>query len=607
MYSDSLAALTTLKGWAGWGVARRLKCEDRAEVRAVLWKAAEGRMQRLEKVKAHRTDVAAKADPKALWNEKADAAAGRAADSGGVGTATCEELHEFEDVVQVRDGGGRWLRVVGKEVEECWWEKQKGAVVTRRPETLGKMFPPGVKIWWKVSNRMFGRPVVKGDAWIEAAAPGVVKWVARARVGALATEERLSKTGTVKGPDGQPAEIKCQCCGAAVENDVHILTGCPETGTDKVADEVQKVWREALVKAKKRERVWQAKVVDVGPPALEWFRKHALLWAAALIPLEAREVLGQPMAVAVGVLSEVSLEMGKWLQERMRDREAMLDLAEAARGGNRKEQIKAKTRQVQDSYREEGQLGLTEAEARAVARGEVEVRWMERRPSLTERIMVKKKREADLEGWVRRHFPAERVLKDGKDPAAASAHSLLVMWEAERGLYPSTADTFTQTVAAFSRDLSQLLRGMGRPYCEAKTARVRRLVASGAGYAWLHTRFPLKIKDPSSEFVERWKDFVRWVAKGQVERTHGAGGSARAWRSGRPRGERKAGEKEDVGGNAEDDDEDDGGQEVDAEAVTSAASSSDLNESSGSGEGSGTESEEVALPGGDGACGAGLL
>ena len=235
VYSDSLAALTTLKGWAGWGVARRLKCEDRAEVKAVLWKAAEGRLQRLEKVKAHRTDVAAKADPKALWNEKADAAAGRAADSGGVGTATCEELHEFEDVVQVRDGGGRWLRVVGKEVEECWWEKQKGAVVTRRPETLGKMFPPGVKIWWKVSNRMFGRPTVKGEAWIEAAAPGVVKWVARARVGALATKERLSKTGTVKGPDGQPAETECECCGAAVENDVHILTGCPETGTDKVA------------------------------------------------------------------------------------------------------------------------------------------------------------------------------------------------------------------------------------------------------------------------------------------------------------------------------------------------------------------------------------
>ena len=116
---------------------------------------------------------------------------------------------------------------------------------------------------------------------------------------------------------------------------------------------------------------------------------------------------------------------------------------------------------------------------------------------------------------------------------------LLVMWEAEKGFYPSTADTFTQTVAAFSRDLNQLMRRMGRPYCEAKTARVRRLVAPGAGYAWLHTRFPLRIEDPSPEFVERWKDFVRWVAKGQVDRSHGAGGAARAWRSGKPPRERK--------------------------------------------------------------------
>ena len=52
-----------------------------------------------------------------------------------------------------------------------------------------------------------------------------------------------------------------------------------------------------------------------------------------------------------------------------------------------------------------------------MARGEVEIRWREERPSLTSRACGgKKKREADLEGWVRRHFPAERVLKDGKDP-----------------------------------------------------------------------------------------------------------------------------------------------------------------------------------------------
>ena len=108
--------------------------------------------------------------------------------------------------------------------------------------------------------------------------------------------------------------------------------------------------------------------------------------------MEARDVLGQPVSIAVGVLSEVSLEMGKWLQERMRDREAMLDLGEAERGGDRKEKIKAEGRKVHVTYTEEGQLGLTEAEARAVARGEVEIRWTERRPSLTERTAWSRRR-----------------------------------------------------------------------------------------------------------------------------------------------------------------------------------------------------------------------
>ena len=209
------------------------------------------------------------------------------------------------------------------------------------------------------------------------------------------------------------------------------------------------------------------------------------------------------VSIAVGVLSEVSLEMGKWLQERMRVTESLLGLAAAKRGENRKEAIKAKGRTPFLKGGEgELQLGLSEEETRAVLRGEVEIRWREARPSLTSRAAVAKKAEADLEGWVRRHFPAERVLKDGKDPKAASAHSLLVMWEAEKGLYPSTADTFTQTVAAFSQDLNQLMRRMGRPYCEVKTARVRRVVAPGAGYAWLHTRFPLRIADPSRSL---WK------------------------------------------------------------------------------------------------------
>ena len=63
--------------------------------------------------------------------------------------------------------------------------------------------------------------------------------------------------------------------------------------------------------------------------------------------MEARDVLGQPVSIAVGVLSEVSLEMGKWLQERMRDREVVAGLERLPRGAtNRKEAIKAEGREA---------------------------------------------------------------------------------------------------------------------------------------------------------------------------------------------------------------------------------------------------------------------
>ena len=258
-------------------------------------------MQLLEKVKAHRKDAAAKEDPKAVWNEKADREAGRTAASDGVGFTALEEMEEFADVVRMKDSTGRWIVVVDKVVEDCWWEKQRAHIEERRPDSLGKL-------WWQVSNKMFERPVVRGGAWISKAAPGLMKWVARARAGALASRVRMVKTNVVKGPDGGPGDPTCECCGAAAEDDVHLLTGCSDSGTDKVIDKVEEVWRAALEKVKQRGRVLG--VVDAAAPSRVWFAKFALQWAVGLIPMEAREILGQPMSVAVMVLSEVSLVDG---------------------------------------------------------------------------------------------------------------------------------------------------------------------------------------------------------------------------------------------------------------------------------------------------------
>ncbi len=83
-----------------------------------------------------------------------------------------------------------------------------------------------------------------------------------------------------------------------------------------------------------------------------------------------------------------------------------------------------------------------------------------------------------------------------------------------------------------------------------------------------------------------------------MDRSHGAGGVARAWRLGRPRGEGKAGEEEDVRGDEEDDEEEDvDSTEVDGVSTTASSSGTAETSDSGSSEGSGSENE-VILPGG---------
>ena len=528
VYTDSLAALTTLAGWAMWKKSRRLKCEDRGEVRAILWKASEGGLRLLEKVKAHRKDEAAKSDPKAIWNEKADEAAGRTASGGGgVGAMEPEGLEEFQDVVRFQHRDGRFVSIVGKLWEEEWWEKQRVEVMKRRQDTLGRVYPAGMEMWWKVSTKMFVRPSLRGGVWINKAPPGLVKWVARARTGALATMERMTRTGYVKGPDGTPGDPKCECCGAPVENDEHVLTGCPETGTDKVVAQARDTWRRILDKSLRKGVKEAAGVVD---PPEAWFEKFKMQWAVGLIPLEARMMLPVQDSLAERWMAEMSMLMSEWLQERVRVREGLLDAAAARRGGDRKAEIKSMSKKKASHVPHVGvgRFGLTEAEVRELARGEVEVRWSDARTKMSEKDQRAKRERLDMKDWIKSHFSPEQMVDAKDDADAASVHSLVVLWEVENGPYPCGSKCFMGVMTKFTRDLKSALAGMESPYRDVKSARVRRLIAAGAGSIWLHNRFGLKLENPPPEFLEKWKDFLRWVAKGRMQGTHGAGGSVRA-------------------------------------------------------------------------------
>ena len=533
IYSDSLSALMMLREWSRWKLSRRLRCEDRVEVRAILWRGREREIELMEKVKAHRTDALAKTDPKALWNEKADKEARAVAESEGPGVRKYEPIGEFKDAVQMKDRHRRWLRVIDKEVEEMWWERQRTTVVDRRPDTLGKLLVDGTRIWWKVSNKMFARARVQGGRWVEATAPGLTKWLARGRTGALATAARLSKTGTVKGEGGSEAEVKCECCGEEKEDDPHLLTGCSATGTDKVAEVAQKAWKEALTKAKSKAAKWGMEAREIALPPEDWFRRHSMLLALGLIPSEAKMILKES-TIAEVALSEVSLRMSGWFHDRMQERESILRSKAAERGERREKKSSSEAQRKQQAEDKIARpLGLTEAEVRAVSRGEVDIRWNEQRPGMTRRRgMRRRKEKLDLEGWVREHFPPERVLTDGKDARAVSAQMLLILWETENGPFPSQAKTFTTALCAFTRELKGAMKKMGSPYCGAKPANVNRLLAPGVGFVWIHTRFPFVLEKVEARFIEKWKDYLRWLVYGHIGRSHGAGGLARQQRKG---------------------------------------------------------------------------
>ena len=240
VFSDSLAALVTIRDWGSWSLSRQLRCVDRAEVRAILHDA-DGHLTLLEKVKAHRMDEDAFSDPKFFWNETVDKEAKLAASASGV--PLWEEQSSFCDNVQIVDDNGEWILNVPSAIYARWWEIGRSKVVQRRPETLGLLYPTGVEFDWPCSNRAFRAPIVRGNHWIFPVSRASLKWTARARCGALASTARRTKT------DGRAEillDLACPLCGAPLEDDVHMITSCPATHTSLVMEAISNVWRASL-------------------------------------------------------------------------------------------------------------------------------------------------------------------------------------------------------------------------------------------------------------------------------------------------------------------------------------------------------------------------
>jgi len=125
----------------------------------------------------------------------------------------------------------------------------------RRQGWLAAVYDAACPIWLEPSAAICQAPAVGPVGWEYAMPKTVLKRVARARSGALATGARRSKMGFTDGDT-------CPCCGQEPEDDLHPLTGCEATGAADCELNRLAAWRAASKEIR----------VEVKVPKQEWLQ-----------------------------------------------------------------------------------------------------------------------------------------------------------------------------------------------------------------------------------------------------------------------------------------------------------------------------------------------
>jgi len=204
-------------------------------------------------------------------------------------------------------------------IKSYWWDARLVEARQRRA-WIASLYPAGMEIDWKVSTAIFALPAVVGGYFVHAVPPPVLKWVARARAGALATSLRKATTGL--GPSPSPL---CPCCGAASEDDAHVVAGCPATGAGACVDVALRLWLQIAAK----------RGIQAPPLATSWVSALLLQLSVALIPTSARGLLGGCAdSLVVSMLRDFHRGLAERLAEVLRCREELLAQASSSSGAN---------------------------------------------------------------------------------------------------------------------------------------------------------------------------------------------------------------------------------------------------------------------------------
>ena len=307
LLTDSLVSLQLVQHWGSRPLAQVLSCPDRAEVRHFIHAAStRATPPLLEKVKAHDSRLLELGHPKAVGNDAADTAAKRATRPTIPPWTRPPGL--FEDAVELLDASGSVVLDVCSRFADAWWAVRRGAL-TGFKELL---YPASTALDWGVSGGVFRRPIVSGGRFVHPVLPAVIKWTARIRCGCLATRERLLRHGLVPS-------ASCPCCAAPVEDDAHVLAGCPAIGTSDWLALLQDCWRAAA-----------EPLPGFPAPFVPWLATHRFPLLAALIPLSLHHELAVEESTSARFAARFHTILATQVAERLRRRQALIAAADRA-------------------------------------------------------------------------------------------------------------------------------------------------------------------------------------------------------------------------------------------------------------------------------------
>jgi hypothetical protein len=274
---------------------------------------------------------------------------------------------------------------------------------------------------------------VVGSEFVHTARPAVMKWLARARAGALNTGARC--VGRVA------ATAQYMCCPEPHEDDAHALVGCPETGAADWLPQYARCWSRAC-----REHTVGAVIL---PEA--WLQRHRLLLAVALIPADLVEHVDTvPLAKRPGLAAAFHLHLAERLAEVLRRRE---EIGRPRRGGDVERAVAAPARPFPAWGVPERQLSAADLRRleRAPPPPPVPPPPLRRQRNAAEQAQ-RRAAEQGLAAWLRQHPHLGRCTIELGEPSPA----LLLLWEVDHGRpYPSDATTTRGRLTTFSKRLTE--------------------------------------------------------------------------------------------------------------------------------------------------------